>query len=170
MQLIFFTVFVVGMIVWLTLGVQPDEADFKLKREIVAAHMETWHTAAVKFCVQSSCGVAVNPKGSLPPTVAAGDAFDVARFSTSYDSASKLIVTSIRDTWLQDSGLTYSVILSGLNSDGNRESSSIGVFDEGTSRINLVNNIPTSLVRHIDVPASIAGRLDDGSPVLVNRL
>lgn len=170
MQIIYFTMFMTTLIVYVILGIPPAEQQFKTERDIVAIHMTAWHKAAVRRCAtEKNCSGVVDPKPYMFASMLAGDAFSIARFSTRYDVTSNLLVTNVTAV-APSKGLSYNVIMGGLNKEVDGESSMIGLFDKSSSRVNFTALTGIYKSKWVDLPSALASPLTDGVPVIVTNL
>ncbi len=170
MQIIYFTMFMTTLIVYVILGIPPAEQEFKRDRNIVATHMTAWHKGAVRKCAEEkTCSGVVDPKPYMFSSMLAGKAFDVARFVTRYDQTSNLLVTNVTAS-VPARGVSYDVVMSGLSEQADGESSMIGVFDKKTSRVNFTALSGIYKTKWVTLPSALASPMADGTPVIVTHL
>ncbi|MBY3151262.1 hypothetical protein HFO56_02535 [Rhizobium laguerreae] len=170
MQIIYVTMCMISLILYLALGLPQQEQQFKIDRQVLAAHMTAWHKGAVRRCVESSCTAVVDPTAYLFPSMKVGTAFSKDRFTTRYDATTKALMTSVNAGVPASTGLSYDVIMSGLNEKMGGESSMIGIFDKGTSKVRLTALTGIYDKKIIDVPSGIAAGMTDGTPVIVSHM
>jgi hypothetical protein len=170
MQIIYVTMCMLSLILYLALGIPAQEQQFKIDRQVMAAHMTAWHKGAVRRCVETTCTALVDPSAYLFPGMKDGTAFSKDRFTTRYDVTTKILMTSVNSSVPKSSGLSYDVIMSGLNEKMGGESSMIGIFDKGTSTVKLTALTGIYDKKIIDVPSSIAAGMTDGTPVIVSHM
>jgi hypothetical protein len=170
MQIIYFTVCMISLILYAVLGIPPQEEQFKIERQVVATHMMAWHKAALKRCLDTACPATVNPTAYLYPSMSAGTAFSNNRFTSRYDSTTKILMTSVNASVPASTGISFDVVMATLNEDAGGESSMIGIFDKATSRINLTALTGFYGKTTIDVPPGIAGAMTNGTPVIVSDM
>lgn len=170
MQIIYATMCMLSLILYLALGLPPQEEQFKIDRQVMAAHMTAWHKGAVRRCVETTCTALVDPSAYLFPGMKDGTAFSKDRFTTRYDATAKVLMTSVNSSVPKSSGLSYDVIMSGLNENMGGESSMIGVFDKATSKVKLTALTGIYDKKIIDVPSAIAAAMTDGTPVIVSHM
>jgi hypothetical protein len=170
MQVIYVTMCMLSLILYLVLGLPPQEQQFKLDRDVVAAHMTAWHKGAVRRCLDTACTPQVDPSAYLFPSMKSGTAFSKDRFTTRYDATTKILMTSVNPGVPASTGLSYDVIMAGLSEKMGGESSMIGVFDKGTSKVKLTALTGIYDKKIIDVPPAIAAGMADGTPVIVSNM
>jgi hypothetical protein len=170
MQVLYFMLFMMALIAYVVLDRDPAEERAMLDRDVVAAHMEAWHHAAIQACEATACAGVVDAKPYLSPSVLAGNAFAVSRFTTRYDASGKMLVTYVNSTTPGKTGVSYEAVLAGLNKDLDGDSSMVGVFDRSTGRINFTSLQGVYKTTYVDAPASMTASLVDGSPVLITKM
>lgn len=170
MQVLYILVFMTALLATVVLGVSPEQSRVRTDKRVIAAHMAAWHFAAIRFCSTRSCDGAVDPASELPGALAAAPAFDVPRFSSFYDPASKLIVTSVNADVPSRTGVSFGMILSGLNEPLNGESSSIGVFDRASGDLVLASMRGATRTIRLSLPPAVAARIPDGSAAVYNYM
>lgn len=170
MQVIYFTVCMLSLILYLVLGIPPQEQQFKIDSQVIATHMTAWHKGAVRRCLDTTCTVVVDPTSYLFPAMTDGPAFSKSRFTTRFDATTKVLMTSVNSNVPASTGISYSVIMSALNQGVGGESSMIGVFDKATSKVNLTALTGIYDKKVVDVPAGIAAAMTDGTPVIVSNM
>ncbi|MCS4089479.1 hypothetical protein [Rhizobium sp. BK176] len=170
MQIIYVTMCMLSLILYLALGIPAQEEQFKIDRQIMATHMTAWHKGAVRRCLETTCTAIVDPTAYLFPGMKDGTAFSKDRFTTRYDTATKTLMTSVNSTVPKSSGLSYDVIMAGLNDKMGGESSMIGVFDKSTGKVKLTALTGIYDKKVVDVPPAIAAAMADGSPVIVSHM
>lgn len=169
MQIIYFTIFMTTLIAYVVLGLSPAEEQFKRDRDIVATHMTAWHKGAIKRCSTVACSGTVDPTSYMFSSMTSGSAFSKSRFTTKYDTASKLLITSVNKS-VDDAGISYAVVMSGLNEMTNGESSSIGVFNRSASRVDFTSLTGIYKKTYVTIPSALATGIADGSPVIVTNM
>jgi hypothetical protein len=170
MQIIYVTMCMLSLILYLALGIPPQEEQFRMDRQVIAAHMTAWHKGAVRRCLETSCPATVDPTDYLFPGMKDGAAFSKDRFTTRYDATTKVLMTSVNSTVPKSSGLSFDVIMAGLNEKMGGESSMIGVYDKATQKVKLTALTGIYDKKVIDVPSAIAASMADGSPVIVSNM
>jgi hypothetical protein len=170
MQVIYFTVCMLSLIVYLVLGVPAQEQQFKIDSRVIATHMTAWHKGAVRHCLAETCTVLVDPTSYLLPAIKDGPAFSKNRFTSRFDTTTKVLMTSVDSNVPDVTGVSYTVLMSALNEGVGGESSMIGVFDKAASKINLTALTGIYDRKVIDVPAGIAAAMTDGTPVIISNM
>jgi hypothetical protein len=170
MQVLYVVLFMTTLVLYAALGRSPDTTRFEQDTTTVSVHMTAWHMGAVKACLATSCSGPVDPEPYMYKSMTDGTAFKVDRFSTRYDPATKLLVTSVNASVPAKTGMTYDAILGGLNKQTDGESSMIGVYDRAKSRIEFSTLQGIYKTTYVDVPASMAASIPDGSAAIVTHL
>ncbi len=170
MQIIYFTVCMISLILYLVLGLPPQEEQFKIDRQVIATHMTAWHKGALKRCLNTSCNPVVDPTAYLYPAMTSGTAFSKNRFTSRYDATTKILMTSVNSAVPGSTGISYEVIMATLNESVDGESSMIGVFDKATSKVKLTALTGIYIKKTVDVPPGIAAAMTDGTPVIVSDI
>ncbi|MDW9479054.1 hypothetical protein GOB57_10300 [Sinorhizobium meliloti] len=170
MQIIYFTVCMISLILYLVLGIPPQEQQFKLDSQVIATHMTAWHKGAVRSCLDKACTPLVDPTAYIFPSMANGTAFAKGRFTSRYDATTKVLMTSVNANVPASTGVSFAVIMAALNEGVGGESSMIGVFHKGTAKVNLTALTGIYDKKVIDVPPGIAAVMTDGTPVIVTDM
>lgn len=160
----------ISLITYAVLNLSPAEERFQQDSKVFAVHMSSWHRAAMQECLDSGCAGAVDATPSLPSVISGSPAFATARFETNYDAASNFLLTNVLAGVPASTGLSFSVIIAGLNEGLNGESSSIGVFEAAGSRV-VFTTLSNSHVRApVVLPAALSAGVPDGAPVIISSL
>jgi hypothetical protein len=170
MQIIFFTTCMISLILYLVLGLPPQEAQFKLDSEVIATHMTAWHKGSVRRCLANPCDPIVDPVPYLFPSMAQAEAFSKDRFTTNYDAATRVMMTSVNKSVFAATGISNDVIMAALNESVGGESSMIGVFDKASGKVKLTALTGIYDKKVVDVPPTIALGLTDGTPVIISNM
>ena len=170
MQILYFTMFMISLVTYAILSLPPAEERFKQDNKVFAVHMSSWHRAAMQECIDNGCAGSVDATPSLPSVISGSPAFATARFETNYDAASNFLLTNVLAGVPASTGLSFPVIISGLNEGLNGESSSIGIFKSAGSRV-VFTTLSNSHTRPpVNLPAALSAGVPDGAPVIISSL
>ncbi len=151
-------------------GLIREEPPLNNESQAIILDMASWHKAAVQVCVTSACSTGViDATSELPAMLASNSARLQAMFETMYDGSSKNIVTFLRPGALNKfDGPTFQTVNAQIRSTVQNQTSSLGVFDQATSKI-----VPTYFDRlgyEKTVPSSISGSIANGSVVIMTKM
>jgi hypothetical protein len=134
--------------------------------------MSAWHKGAIRVCVKTACSTGtVNPSAELPKAIKDGSSVTSAKFKTRYDASAKILVTYLSEGALKPVGPTLGTVSAAFAKEFRGEATSeVGQFDGSTDKV-VPNYIPGyALGAVLKVPATIAGSIADGAPVIATRM
>lgn len=148
----------------------PREPDPQpLESQYVLLNMATWHTAAVKRCVATPCASGlINPVSYLPEMIRENDNI-TNQFQTRYDATTKDIVTYVRPAVMaRFNGPNAGTLQAALEDALGKQTGSVGIYQRSGRK--LIPNYPIRDGYEKIIPASIAGNIDDGTPIIATKM
>ncbi len=172
MQIIYLLSMFMVILAFAFVGMQRPSDPVQDESLALIQQMSAWHKGAIRVCVKTTCvSGSVNPSAQLPKAIKDGTAVTSAKFKTRYDDTAKILITYLDASALRPVGPTLGTVSAAIATEFNGdETSSVGQFNGKTDKIEP-NYVPGyALGAVITVPASIAGSIKDGAPVIATRM
>ena len=146
----------------------------KLRAEVVAMQMSSWHVAAQQRCDASPCaGGSVDPRNYLTDSVKNSDFVRRNYFRSNFDVSTNYVLTSLTGVGMDIGDVSTGTVSASFHKFlGQNSSSSIGYWNMTTGRIELPsrNYGKTHLVVPGDIPLNLLIGVPNGSPVMLNKV
>lgn len=169
MQVFFMFTIAIAILTYAIFGGSDRAEEERREAVATAAQMSVYHRAALDKCAATACGAGVvDPQAYVPDEIRKGSLWNRGSFVSSYDAASRTMVTYMKNGFATRASVTYGTVAAALRDLTEGETTTVGQWDTEKQRVqpSYASGWNVTYV----IPAGVRSLIPKDSPVIVNRV